>query len=268
MKKITIAGTDIMCSKFIFGTASLFNAGDERERAALLSAAAEQGFTHFDTAPLYGFGMAERDLAPLLRAHPALTVTTKVGLYPPGGTEQSARGIFLRKVAGKLLPPLSRPVKSFDLGRAERALAGSLERLGRDRVDIYMLHEPERALLDVDAWVGWLEGRRKAGQIRHFGIALPNAHIAPFLSEASGIAPVIQTIDSLDERQADCLTAAGRPLQFTYGYMSAARQRGDTRPARDILGDAIRRNATGAILVSTTKAERVGQYAAIAGDGE
>ncbi|CAN5191363.1 hypothetical protein BH10PSE13_BH10PSE13_05210 [soil metagenome] len=268
MKKIAIAGTDIACSKFIFGTASLFNAGDERERAALLAAAADHGFTHCDTAPRYGFGMAERDLAPLLRAHPNLTVTTKVGLYPPGGTEQSARCIFLRKFAGKLLPPLSRPIKSFDLSRAEQALVGSLKRLGRDHIDIYMLHEPERGLVDVDAWVNWLQGRQAAGQIRHFGIALPDAHIAPFLSDESGIAPVIQTIDSLDEKQADCVIAAGRPLQFTYGYMSAARQRGDARPAREILGDAIRRNATGAILVSTTKAERVGQYAAIAGDAE
>jgi len=80
MQKITLPGTGLALSKFIFGTASLFNAGGAARRRALLEAATEGGFSHFDTAPYYGFGMVERDLAPDLRAYPELTVTTKVGI--------------------------------------------------------------------------------------------------------------------------------------------------------------------------------------------
>ena len=61
----------------------------------LLEAAVAHGFTHFDTAPIYGFGLSERDLAPLLAAEPNLTVATKVGLYPPGGTQQTWAAVLL-----------------------------------------------------------------------------------------------------------------------------------------------------------------------------
>src|SRR5258706_340990 len=77
MEAIKIANTDLRVSRFIFGTGSLFNAGPLAKRLAVLEAAVEHGFTHFDAAPYYGFGMAERDLAHVLRKHPALTGSSR-----------------------------------------------------------------------------------------------------------------------------------------------------------------------------------------------
>jgi D-threo-aldose 1-dehydrogenase len=139
MEAITIPNTDFSVSRFIFGTGSLFNAGPLLKRLAVLEAAVEHGFTHFDAAPYYGFGMAERDLAHVLRKHHALTVTTKVGIYPPGGEQRSALSVLFRKTGGKVFPALSRPTVDFSLQRAQWSLEGSLRRLGRDCIDVYML---------------------------------------------------------------------------------------------------------------------------------
>lgn len=97
MRQVILPGTDLSVSRFSFGTASLFNVGSSKMRANLLAAAFDNGFTHFDTAPYYGFGTAERDLKPLLKAHPDITVATKVGIYSPGGEAQSTASVFLRK---------------------------------------------------------------------------------------------------------------------------------------------------------------------------
>src|SRR6516225_11112572 len=110
MNQIKLPGTEMFVSRFSFGTAGLFNVGRANARANLLAAAYDHGFTHFDTAPYYGFGVAERDLRPLLRAHPEVTVATKVGIYSPGGEAQPGAAVLLRKAAGKVLPSLSRPL--------------------------------------------------------------------------------------------------------------------------------------------------------------
>jgi len=86
MKYTLLPGTDITISRLSFGTASLHHLGSSRKRQALLCAAVEHGFSHIDTAPYYGFGLAEIEVGRFLEKHSNhLTVATKVGLYPPGG---------------------------------------------------------------------------------------------------------------------------------------------------------------------------------------
>src|SRR5690606_23775132 len=122
MPTVVIPGTELRCSRFIFGTASLFNVGDRAKRLALLMAAVDAGFTHFDTALYYGFGWAERDLGELARVRPCVTITTKVGIYSPGGEDASRTMVFLRKAAGRLIPAISRPTVDFALVRARKML--------------------------------------------------------------------------------------------------------------------------------------------------
>lgn len=266
MKKICIPETDICASRFIFGTASLFSAGASASRRRLLEAAVANGFTHFDTAPFYGFGMAERDLRPVLARHPEVTVTTKVGIYSPGGEAQSAPVIFLRKAGGRLIPSLSRPSIDWDVVRAQKSLEGSLRRLGRDRIDLYMLHGPILALLDVEEWQRWLERCVSSGQVRRFGLALRPDLLRPFLEIRSSLTDVVQTLDSLDRREADVLKRFGKRFQITYGYVSAARARGNRVSVPDILRQALRRNREGAIIVSTKRTKRLPQYARLIED--
>jgi D-threo-aldose 1-dehydrogenase len=155
-----LSGTDLRISRFAFGTASLHHLTSSRSRRMLLEAAAAHGFTHFDTAPIYGFGLSERELAPILAAEPSLTVATKVGLYSPGGEEQSQASIVARKVIGKLYRSFSRAHVDLSVKRAEISLAASLQQLGRERVDILFIHEPEITLIETEEWQRWLLGGR------------------------------------------------------------------------------------------------------------
>jgi len=260
MNTVTIPETDICVSRLIFGTASLFSAGGYARRQRVLEAAVENGFTHFDTAPYYGFGMAERDLGGILRKHPRLTVTTKVGLYAPGGEEQSSLSILLRKAGGRFVSALSKPDVDFGVRRAQLSLEGSLRRLVRDCIDLYMLHEPRFELLETDEWLKWLEITQTSGRIRHYGLALAGDRLLPFLRAKSPLTKLVQTFDSLENQEANILTAHGKPLQITFGYVSSARSNGNLTAARDLLLRALQRNAHGAIIVSTRQRERMNQY--------
>jgi D-threo-aldose 1-dehydrogenase len=257
-----LPGTELQLSRFAFGTASLHQLSSSRLRRTLLEAAVAHGFTHFDTAPIYGFGLSERELAPHLAAEPSLTVATKVGLYPPGNKEQTWAAVLARKVLGKLYPPLSRVHVDLSVKMAETSLGASLKRLGRERLDILFIHEPDVALIETEEWQRWLGRERDRGRLRAFGIAGTIARIEPFLSNTSPLAQVIQTADSIDGREADRVLDAHRPLQITYGYLSAARRSGGHFEPRQLLVEALRRNRTGTILVSTRRPERLAEYPA------
>lgn len=255
-----LRGTGLTVSRLIFGTASLFNAGSAAVRREILEEAVGQGFTHFDTAPLYGFGMAERDLAAILANHPHVTFTTKVGLYAPGGHDSPGAMITARKAAGKLFPSLSRAIADLAVERAKRSLEGSFRRLGRDKADLLLIHEPDFRVLATDEWLAWLDHEVERGHVGAFGLAAPPAALEPFFQNASRLMDVVQTQDSLDLAEADLVRAHAIRHQITYGYVSGARSRGDMRPVAEILRLALARQQDGAIIVSTTDRNRIAQY--------
>jgi aryl-alcohol dehydrogenase-like predicted oxidoreductase len=61
-------------------------------RLRLLEAAFDQGVRHFDTAPLYGMGLAEEVLSIFARGRRSdITITSKFGLLPPPSIPCSGR---------------------------------------------------------------------------------------------------------------------------------------------------------------------------------
>ncbi|MBB5392999.1 MULTISPECIES: aldo/keto reductase [unclassified Herbaspirillum] len=264
MKKITIPGTVLAVSRFSFGTASLHHLFRQEQRLALLRAAIDAGFTHFDTSPYYGFGLAEQSLGQLSASElQGITIATKVGLYGPSGSSPQVPDILLRKVAGKFIKSLNQPVVDWSLARARASLEQSLRRLRRGHVDILYLHEPVAELIASDEWQRWLESLVLAGKIRYWGIAGEAAAIAAMLEQSPGLTQLVQVRDSLSLHQADLLQAHQRPLQFTYGYMTDAATRAVPAPVK--LTQALARNASGSIIVSTRKLERVAQLASLPG---
>jgi len=267
MRQITLPGCSLRLSRFVFGCASLFNAGGARRRANLLREAADCGFSHFDTAPSYGFGLAERDLAPLLKARPDLTVTGKVGLYAPGGEDGAYPSILTRKILGKVWPALSKAQVDFSLARAKESFEGSLRRLGRERLDLLLLHAPRVDLVASDEWLFWLDSLRAQGRIGGFGLAATRVEdILGFLDRAPALAGVAQCRDSLDRREADPLIARGQAPQLTYGYLAALRRSGAKIAVADALAQAMRRNPEGALVVSTRRPARLRIFAQAAAE--
>ncbi|MDQ6703636.1 MAG: hypothetical protein M3Z96_11315 [Pseudomonadota bacterium] len=78
------------------------------------------------------------------------------------------------------------------------------------------------------------------------------------------MARIIQTNDSISDCEADIISAHGRPLQITYGYVRAAQRSGPVN-VPEVLAAAIRRNKFGSVIVSTRKPERLRQFAEISG---
>lgn len=260
MRTLTLPGTGLRVSRFIFGTGGLLNAGHAGQRRRLLFAAVDAGFTHFDTSPYYGFGLAERDVAAVLRVRPQVTFTTKVGLYPPGGADQPAAWVVVRKMLGRMNAALSRPVVDFSLTAANRSLEDSLRRTCRDTVDLYLLHDPVPELLATDEWQRWLDSCVAAGKMRHFGMAPTTKSTRIFLDQATALTAVIQLRDSVEGREADVLEHYGRPQQITYGYASAALRTDPHCDVLPVLRTALARNRTGGIIVSSRRTDRLLQY--------
>ncbi|MFD9097859.1 aldo/keto reductase [Streptomyces collinus] len=100
--------------------------------------AAASGAQWIDTAPNYATGRAQPLLAPALAAHPFLRVSTKAGYFTAAtGAEAVNAGVLTQEqaAAGHSLAP--------DYVRWQ--FARNREQLGRDRLDLVLLHNPERA---------------------------------------------------------------------------------------------------------------------------
>jgi len=147
------------CSTLGLGTgpiAGLFDAVSADVARATIDRAWEAGVRYFDTAPLYGSGLAEERLGTALAARPRdeYTISTKVGrVLGPGDPSPH----FVDA------PPLG-AVFDYTPDGIRRSLAGSLERLGLERVDVVLLHDPEDhmdetrraadAVRELANWVG------------------------------------------------------------------------------------------------------------------
>lgn len=265
MRQVLLPGTDIRVSRIAFGTASLHHLFSAADRQALLRVAGDTGITHFDTSPYYGYGLAEADLGRFAHGRrTAVTLTTKVGLYPLGFANVHAAGVWSRKALGKLVPQLSLPAVDWQVAQARTSLIASLRRLRTDYVDFLLLHEPEPGLIARDEWLSWLEAERAAGRVRAWGLAGTADRVAPWVQARHPLAQVVQTQDSLDRHQADFLMASGRYLQFTYGYLSAIRSGSGGLNPEEVLHEALDRNRTGAVLVSTRRVEHLRRLAQVA----
>jgi aryl-alcohol dehydrogenase-like predicted oxidoreductase len=252
--QLAIANTAITCSRIAFGTASLHRVLGRGQRERLLRGAVDCGITHFDTAPLYGFGVAESALASLSRLD--VTITTKVGLYPPSVGRAGFAETVGRKALGKFYPPASRPRASMEVALARKSLIASLRRLRRERVDLLLIHEPQFSQLCSEEWLRWLDAERD--RVGTVGIAGEPACLMPFVSGTHPFAKVIQTRDSLCRQEAAPIRRAGAAPQITYGHFAAS---GGAAGASDLLRRTAERFPDTVLLVSTRRIDRIAGWA-------
>lgn len=261
MRQVVLQGTGFRVSRLSFGTASLHHLASSSRRQNLLAASFDNGFTHFDTAPSYGYGIAEIELGRFLDGRRSrLTIATKVGLYAPSGTQPTTGSVWARKAAGRLFSAWSRPVVDWSVKVAAQSLDTSLRRLRTSEIDLLLLHEPAHGAFDSDAFLYWIQQEQQKGRIRTWGLAGTADRMGPLLWNDPP-APVLQVRDSLERREADLVTARGRDLQISYGYLSASRAVSDRLGIMATLQLAMQRNRTGSVLVSSRDLTRVGQLA-------
>ena len=131
-----------------------------RESLSLIAAAANAGITLFDTADIYAQGESERLLGEALKSIDAHIVTKAGQRFP------FVKRVFvpLRSAATRVLAHSSQARTAAIAARTKplprnytpeylrRSLLGSLGRLQRERVDMFLLHSPSAAdLMDGEA---------------------------------------------------------------------------------------------------------------------
>ncbi|MFI5890200.1 aldo/keto reductase [Actinoplanes sp. NPDC051513] len=155
---------------------NLYTAIDDATAEATVAAAWDAGVRYFDTAPHYGLGLSERRLGAALRGRPRDTfvVSTKVGrlLEPSPATAASLDS------AGFVVPATHRRVWDFSAEGVLRSLTESLDRLGLNRVDLVLIHDPEdHAKEALESAYPALHALRDEGVVRAIGVGSIRAEI-------------------------------------------------------------------------------------------
>ena len=150
--------------------ASLGAGNSLRSARRLIDAAIGEGVTLIDTADTYGSADCEAWLGRLLQPHRRdILVSTKAGCpfvelpWPLGGLNQ----------LGKKARQFMRARPRFDSGYLTRCIDGSLRRLRRERLDIFLLHEPPVEAILSEEWRPAIVDAQNAGKIAAFGVSSP-----------------------------------------------------------------------------------------------
>jgi D-threo-aldose 1-dehydrogenase len=170
-----VSRTDVYVTEIGFGTApigNLYRETPEHIARAALDAAWEAGIRYFDTAPHYGLGLAEQRLGRALarRSRAEYVLSTKVGrlLVPnsrPAGCDL-AEGMFA-------VPDALTEVFDFSADGVRRSLDDSLRRLGVDRIDIALVHDPDDHVEQaINEAIPALLALREEGVVGAVGVAM------------------------------------------------------------------------------------------------
>jgi D-threo-aldose 1-dehydrogenase len=117
----------------------VFRPVDDATATTMLEAAWSSGLRRYDTAPHYGAGLSEHRLGAFLRQFPrdSYRLSTKVGRLLVD-TDEDTEG-----VDGFFGAWHKRRVRDYSAAGVRRSLAESLERMGLDRVDTLLIHDPD-----------------------------------------------------------------------------------------------------------------------------
>ena len=160
----------------------LFTPVSDADAEATIARAWALGVRYFDTAPLYGFGLAERRLGEFLRHQPrdSFVVSSKVGRLLRQGDGPPREDALYKGT------PEERPVFDYSYDGVMRSVEESLSRLGLDRIDILYIHDPDDHHDEaMDGAFRALDRLRRDGSVRAIGAGM-NQHemLTRFASEA------------------------------------------------------------------------------------
>ncbi|SFL56254.1 Predicted oxidoreductase [Paenibacillus sp. 1_12] len=162
MKVMPLQQRNITTSRLIYGTTGLGGNSNydpitdevilKAERA--IDAALSIGITMFDHADIYNAGKAETVFGTVLKGNPGLRESMVI---------QSKCGIRFAEgeVPGR-----------YDFSKAHilHSVDGSLNRLGIDYLDIFLLHRPD-PLVEPDEVAEAFDILKSSGKVRHFGVS-------------------------------------------------------------------------------------------------
>lgn len=182
MEKRTLGRTGLEVSVIGFGAMTIggiFGPVDDAISNQALHAAIDAGINFIDTSDAYGAGHSERVIGAFLKERAdrhQLIVCTK------GGNNM---------VTG---------ARNFTPTYIRNCIEGSLQRLGVDAIDLYLLHNPAVANLQAQDSFDVLEDYKAKGKIKHWGVSL-NTLAECELAIADGHAAVLQMEHNIFEQE-------------------------------------------------------------------
>ncbi len=157
MQKKRLGNTELYLSNIGLGTWALGGGGyaygwgpqDDKESISTIWQALDLGINWIDTAPVYGFGHAEKIVGRALKGYKEILIASKCGLI---WNEK-------RKISGCLKRASIR-----------QEIEASLRRLRRDTIDLYQIHWPDPDEDIEEAW-NFMTDLIKEGKIRYAGVS-------------------------------------------------------------------------------------------------
>lgn len=187
--RVRVGRTDLAVPRVGIGTAPLgnmFEALSEEHADAVLASAVQRGLRYFDTAPLYGHGLAEqrvgRAVAGLRRDD--VFVSTKVGRLLRADAPRDESQFYLGEPFYKDVPPVG-PVWDFSYDGIMASVEESFARTKLDRFDVLLLHDPDDHF-EAASTTGFraLAKLREDGTARAIGAGMNQAPMLVRLVEA------------------------------------------------------------------------------------
>lgn len=157
MEYVRVKNSDLKVSRLCMGGCPMggYDWGDiqEQELINTVHAALDAGINFFDTANTYGFGQSEETLGKALGSHrKEVIIQSKFGVR------------VMRDMVGR------KTIYDNSPAYIEKALEGTLQRLGTDYIDIYTIHYRDYET-PIEVVVDTLKKLQQKGKIRYFGLS-------------------------------------------------------------------------------------------------
>ncbi|MGH7440105.1 MAG: aldo/keto reductase [Polyangiaceae bacterium] len=157
MPRRPLGKTGLKLTELTLGTWGLsgdgYGAVEESVQARVIERALEMGIHTIETADAYGAGRMERLVGEVLARR--ADVADRVVIVTKGGTDRTT----------------SPPRKRFDGEYIRASVERSRRRLGRDKIDVYLLHSPRADVFASSEAVDALLEMKEQGKIAHWGVS-------------------------------------------------------------------------------------------------
>jgi D-threo-aldose 1-dehydrogenase len=185
---------------------NLYGALSDREAEGTVAEALRVGIRYIDTAPSYGFGIAEERIGRVLRGveRSQWVLSTKVGRLLRSGVPQD-RGHFAngRPIFENVGD--ASPVFDFSFQGTLTSFEESLTRLGVERIDVALIHDPDEHFREaLEGAYPALERLRSEGRISAIGVGMNQAEMLA---------------DFVHHTDLDCVLVAGRYTLLEQGAL-------------------------------------------------
>ena len=158
-RKLGLTGIEV--TELALGTWGLsgeaYGPVSDADANAVIERAVSLGINLFDTSDSYNRGLMESRLGALLEKHKDTTY-----IVTRHGTDRDAEP----------------PIKRFDAEYLDASLSRAQERLRRDRIDVFMLHNPSVSAVVCASTREFLAKAKEAGRIRAWGVSASSAEVA------------------------------------------------------------------------------------------